>query len=152
MRYVLSPRALALICLLLSVPLAALKLPWLPATLVGLFDELRQLHVAGGTESYYADQHRNVVRTTIALILYAGGLASAAGYLWLLLGGTRRRTQVVVWICSAVTALGLPVFESSRIGPETDRMYVHIVRDIPCAVLVVSLGALVALFLRRPNH
>lgn len=149
MRVGLALRILAITCIVASMPLACLKYPWLPATVVEFVD-LQHDPYPLGTESYHQDRARRLSRVTLALLLYTLGTVSLVGLCFVAKGAMSRRVQAASWLISAATGVGIAQFEQPRIGPSTDHAYVVMTIYFPLGIAALSgAAALVTLALQR---
>jgi hypothetical protein len=130
-------RVLAVGSLLASTPVALLKYPWLPATVME-FVQLRREPPSYATESYRQDRARLIRSTRVALLLYALGTASLWGLCFLAVGRLRWWTEIGTWMLVGLTGIWIADFESPSIGPTTDRFYVGVMIGIPHAIAVAS--------------
>ena len=133
-------RVLAMGCLLASTPVALLKYPWLPATVME-FVQVRREPPSYATDSYRQDRARLMRSTRNALLLYALGTASLGILLFLAVGRLRWWTEIGAWMLVGLTGIWIADFEGTSIGPTTDRFYVRIIIGIPHAIAVASVAA-----------
>lgn len=144
-----ATRGLALACLLASAPLALVKYPWLPATVLE-FVELQGDPVPAGTPSYHAGRAERRRRVETALLLYALGTASLAGLVQLAGAPPGGRAVAAIWLVAGGTALGIVGFERGALSPGVDPAYVVIAVVLPLFVAVVSaVGVALALRLQH---
>ena len=136
-----TERLLAVICLLLAIPVTLLKLPWLPGTILDFISTLRELG-STGTDSYLNDRNARLLRSGLALILYALGAFSILGLIGIALARCRRIGSHILWSLVIMTGVSLPLFERSRLGPDTDRFYVASVVHLPLSIVVLAIVAL----------
>ena len=136
-----SERLLAVACLLLAIPVTLLKLPWLPGTILAFISNLRELEVSGSA-SYLDDRNSRLLRYGLALVLYILGSVSIAGLIRIALGCCHRIGRVILWSLVIVVAISLPLFEKSRLGPETDGFYIASVIHLPLSIAVLAIVAL----------
>lgn len=144
-------RPLAIVCLIISFPTAFLKLPWLPATVMVLCQDYRDLRVPG-SDSYIRDREQDVARCWAAIGLYAVGIIALAGLIGIAFGFCRGGRQVLPWCASLAVGVGLPLFDSVRIAPQTDKSYVAMVIYVPLVVAVLSIFALRAVLRGAKNR
>ena len=141
----LAFRALAVACILAATPVACLKYPWLPATVME-FAELQRDPYPSGSESYHEDRARRSSRVSVALLLCALGTVSLFGLCLVAGGASSRKVQTVTWLITAATGAGIASFERSRIGSGTDDAYVALAFYSPMGIAVVAgLAALMSL-------
>ncbi len=142
-------RILAAATLVIAVPVMLLKLPWLPVTVQGFVEAATQ-STANATAGYIKDHTERLWRLGSALLLYLCGLWAILGLSGLALGLCRRpAAQRIAWLSALVVGVGLPIFDSVRIAPSTDRGYVFLVIYLPIGIAVLSLFALVISCIRQ---
>jgi hypothetical protein len=134
---------LATATLAIAVPVVFLKLPWLPAT-VQSFVQTATESTANGTTGYIKDHGERLWRLVAALLFYIIGLWAIVGLSGIALGLRRcLAAQRIAWLSALIIGVGLPIFDSVRIAPSTDRSYVFLVIYLPIGIAVLSLFALV---------
>jgi len=136
-------RILATATLVIAAPVMFLKLPWLPAE-VQSFLETATESTANGSQSYIKEHGESLWRLVAALLLYVIGLWAIFGLSGIALGICRGlAAQRIAWLSALILGVGLPIFDSVRIAPSTDRGYVILVIYLPIGIAVLSFFALV---------
>ncbi|HYL93681.1 MAG TPA: hypothetical protein VEW69_11065, partial [Alphaproteobacteria bacterium] len=84
-------------CILASLPVAFLKYPWLPATIME-YAELRREPAPGATQSYYEGRQHNLERTELALVWYFIGTVALGGLVVVAAGIVPWWVELAIWI------------------------------------------------------
>ena len=134
-----GPRALrmaAVACLVMSLPAAFLRYPWLPATII----EYRDLRHApsAGTPSYQQDHGEQIERTQQALLLYAAGTLALAGLLAIASGVLPWWAEMLAWLLAAATGYEIARFGEAYVAPSTDSAYVIATVKLPFVIAIVA--------------
>jgi hypothetical protein len=143
---------MALGCIVASLPVAVLQLPWLPAT-VSEFIELRHDPAPRGTAAYHEDRERRLGRVETALVLYSLGIIALSGLGTIVGKIFRWWVELAIWIVTAATCLGIAQFQRPLIGPSTSSVYLAIMIYLPTGIAITSILAAIVLigsqFLRK---
>ena len=129
-------RIAALGCILASAPVAFLKYPWLPATIME-FAELQHDPAPWGTPSYQQGRAARLERVKLALLLYAVGTVSLCGLSAIVAKLLPWWADLVAWGMTAVTGLGIARFDRPMM-PGTDPAYVFMTVYLPAGIGVVA--------------
>ena len=134
---------LSIIILFLAAPIVLLKIMWFPATIAAFFDVLQEFEI-DGTIQYAADRDRRFFRLIWALLLYLLGFSALLGVsVATFLRSFSGLIQRFSLICIIIVGIALPFFEASRIGSDTDWIYVFIMICLPIIIVTVSLMGLI---------
>jgi hypothetical protein len=145
----LALRLLAAMCLVAALPLACIKYPWMPATVMETVASYREPY-PDGSASYLADRRRLFVQWHLATGLYVLGTASLVGLWSIAMQRTSRRLQVAFWVLAGVTGLGVAGFERPKIGSDTANAYATMAMWLPLAIAGISIVGLVVTMRLRP--
>ncbi len=135
-------------CLVAALPLAVVKYPWMPVTIIETVASYHEPY-PDGTASYLADRRRLFVRWHLATGLYLLGTVSLAGLACIVMPCLSRRAQAAVWILAGVAGLGVAGFERPRI-PDMTSAYAVIAVWLPLGVAGLSIIGL-GLMMRTPT-
>jgi small neutral amino acid transporter SnatA (MarC family) len=145
-------RTLAFVCLVASMPLACVKYPWMPATVME-FVELQRDPSPQGTASYHAARSTRLQGVGLALTLYALGTISQFGLSIVATKAAPRWIEVAAWAIVAVTGIGIARFEQPTIQPTMASAYLVIAVYIPLGIVALAgPGALATLHLMRSER
>lgn len=140
-------RITAVGCLVMSLPIAFLKYPWLPATILE-YNELRQAP-SSGTPSYQQDHEHQIELTQKALSLYATGSLALCGLAAIVLGILPYWAEIGAWLIAAAAGLEIGRFGQAYVDRSTDLVYVIVTVKLPFIIaLVAAAAALVRLALQ----
>ena len=137
-------RVMALGCILASAPVAFLKYPWLPATLLE-FAELQHDPAPWGTRSYHVGRAQRLERVQLALLLNALGTVSLCGLVAIVAKALPWWAELATWSVIAVTGLGFARFEIP-IMPGTNPAYLLMTVYLPLGIAVIAAVAVVFTF------
>jgi FtsH-binding integral membrane protein len=132
-------------CLVAALPLAVIKYPWMPATIIETVASYHEPY-PDGTAMYLAGRRRLFMQWHFATGLYLLGTVSLVGLARLVMRRPSIRAQVEIWILTVVAGLGVAAFERRRI-PDMTSAYAVIAFWLPLAIAGLSLAGL-ALTLR----
>jgi hypothetical protein len=139
-------RALAIICIVAALPLAFLTLPWLPGTILDYADLLRAPVPAWATESYRTSRESHLHHSEVALTLYALGLLALAGLAAITAKILPVSAELLLWLITAGTAVGISSFWGPSISSGTDPTFILFAVRVPVGIAAVAgLGAVVSL-------
>jgi hydrogenase/urease accessory protein HupE len=146
---VLTIRLLAAMCLVAALPLACIKYPWMPATVM---ETVASYHepFPDGSASYLADRRRQFVEWHYATGLYVLGTASLVG-LWSVATQrtSRRGLQAAFWVLAGVTGIGVAGFERPKIESALTNAYAIMAVWLPLAITTISIiGLMLTMGLR----
>jgi len=99
-------RITALVCIFASTPVAFLTYPWMPATVMEFVD-LQHDPAPWGTASYHEGREQRMEHVRLALILYALGTLSLAGFWAIVAAVLPWWLESAAWSLAAVTAFGV---------------------------------------------
>jgi FtsH-binding integral membrane protein len=133
-------RLLAVMCLVAALPLAVVKYPWMPATIIETVASYHEPY-PDGTALYLAGRRRDFMQWHFATGLYLLGTVSLVGLARIVVGRPSIRAQVEVWILTVVAGLGVAAFERRRI-PDMTSAYAVIAFWLPLAIAGLSLAGL----------
>jgi hypothetical protein len=148
---VLALRLLAAMCLVAALPLACIKYPWMPATVMETVASYREPY-PDGSASYLADRRRLFVEWHLATGLYVLGTASLVGLWSIATQRTSRRLQVAFWVLAGVTGIGVAGFEWPKVGSDMANAYATMAMWLPLAIAGISIVGLVVTMRLRPNE
>ena len=138
---VLAPRVLAVMCLVAAVPLACIKYPWMPATIMETVASYREPY-PDGSASYLADRRRLFVEWHLATGLYVLGTASLVGLGSIATRRFSRRLQAALWVLAGITGMGVAGFERPKIASDMTSAYAMMAIWLPLAVTGMSIAGL----------
>jgi hypothetical protein len=147
---VLAIRLLAAICLVAASPLACIKYPWMPATVM---ETVASYHepFPDGSASYLADRRRLFVEWHCATGLYVLGTASLVGVWSIATQRTSSRgLQAAFWVLAGVTGIGVAGFERPKIeSAGLTNAYAIMAIWLPLAITTISIiGLMLTMGLR----
>jgi hypothetical protein len=125
-------------CLVAALPLACIKYPWMPATVLETMAAYHEPYPEG-TVSYLADRRRLFVEWHLASGLYVLGTASLVGLLSIATQRSSRRLQIAFWILAGVTGMGVAGFETPKSGPDMKNAYAMMAIWLPLAITGMSM-------------
>ena len=129
-------------CLVAALPVAGIKYPWMPATIMETVASYRE-PFPEGTASYLADRRRLFVQWHLATGLYILGTASLAGLWSIATQRASRRLQIACWILAGVTGIAVAGFERPKIASDMMSAYAIMAIWLPLAIAgipIVGLG------------
>jgi FtsH-binding integral membrane protein len=129
-----------MMCLVAALPLAVVKYPWMPATIIETVASYHEPYPEG-TASYLAGRRRLFMQWHFATGLYLLGTVSLVGLARIVMGRPSIRAQVEIWILTVVAGLGVAAFERRRI-PDMTGAYAVIAFWLPLAIAALSIVAL----------
>ncbi len=138
---VLALRLLAAMCLVAALPLACIKYPWMPATIMETVASYHEPY-PDGSASYLADRRRLFVEWHLASGLYVLGTASLVGLLSIATQRSSRRLQVAFWILAGVTGMGVAGFEIPKSKSDMTNAYAIMAIWLPLAITGISIVGL----------
>jgi hypothetical protein len=136
---------MALGCIVASLPVALLQLPWLPVT-VSEFVELQHDPAPWGTASYHEGRERRLERVEFALFLYALGIFALSGLGTIVGKFFPWWVELAIWVLTAATCFGIVQFQRPGIGPTTNSVYLVVMIYLPSGIAVTSALAATLLF------
>jgi len=146
-------RLSAIGCILAACPIAFLTLPWFPGTIVELLELLRAPVPSWATESFRTSRV-HLQHLEIALALYALGLLALAGLVAISAKVLPLWGELLLWVVTATSALGVSAFWGPSISPNTDPTFAFILVRIPLMIAAVAgvatLTSLAGLVMRSP--
>ena len=147
-------RLSAIGCILAAFPIAFLTLPWFPGTIVEFLELLRAPVPSWATESFRTSRAAHLQHLEIALTLYALGLLALGGLVAIGAKVLPLWGELLFWVVTATTALGVSAFWGPSISPNTDPTFAFIVVRIPLMIAAVAgiatLTSLAGLVIRSP--
>lgn len=138
---VLALRILAATCLAAALPVACIKYPWMPATIMETVASYHEPY-PDGTASYLADRRRLFVEWHLATGLYVLGTASLVGLLLIATQRASRRFQVAFWILAGVSGVGVAGFERPKIAFDMKSAYAIMAIWLPLPITGISIVGL----------
>jgi hypothetical protein len=113
-------RVLAVLCLTVSGPIAAVKLPWMPATIIETIQSYEPEPYPNGTADYLEDRRRLFVEHHIASGMYLLGIAAAV--VLFAIAGQRlpRSVQPVGWLLVVIAGAAITWYELRELVPHSD--------------------------------
>ena len=133
-------RLLAATCLVAALPLAFVKYPWMPTTIIETVASYHEPY-PDGTALYLAGRRRLFMEWHFATGLYLLGSVSLAGLACIVMRRPSLLAQVQVWILTVVAGFGVAAFERRRI-PDMTSAYAVIAFWLPLAIAGLSMVGL----------
>jgi hypothetical protein len=128
-------------CLVAALPLAWIKYPWMPATIMETVASYHEPY-PDGTASYLADRNRLFAEWHLATALYILGTASLVGLGSIATQRASRRLQIACWILAGITGMAVAGFERSRIASDMKSAYAIMAVWLPLAITGISIVGL----------
>ena len=129
-------------CLVASLPLACIKYPWMPATVMETVASYREPY-PDGSASYLADRRRLFVEWHLATGLYVLGTASLVGLWSIATQRSSRSLQVAFWVLAGVTGMGVAGFERPKVASDMKSAYAMMAMWLPLSITGMSIAGLI---------